>query len=81
VAGSAGLASWIAQIAFWALIILGVGFDEVDRKTAALFVALWLAGYAGASFVPGAAPFLTSYLAILDLVLVFLVFKGDVRMN
>jgi hypothetical protein len=79
--GSAGLAAWIAQIAFWALLLIGVGFGELGRKGGAFFAALWLLGSFGLQFVPSGGMLLTPYLAIVDIILVFVIFKGDVRLN
>ena len=47
--GSSGIAAWIAQIAFWALILLGLGSGELRIHIAAVFVALWWPAYAGLS--------------------------------
>ena len=79
--GSSGIAAWIAQIAFWALILLGLGSGELRISVAGVFVALWAAAYAGLSFVPFGNLFLTPCLAVLDVALVFLIFKGDVRLS
>jgi len=79
--GSSGIAAWIAHIAFWALILLGVGSGELRIKIAAVFVILWVAAYAGLPFVSFGSLFLTPCLAVLDIVLVFLIFKGDVRLS
>lgn len=79
--GSAGLAAWIAQVVFWALLLIGLGSGELDRKRGALFGALWMAGFVAARFTPAAAVLVTPYLAVLDLILVFVIFKGDVRLN
>ncbi len=48
---------------------------------AGVFVALWVAAYAGLSFMPFCNLMLTPSLAVLDVALVFLVFKGDVRLS
>jgi hypothetical protein len=79
--GSAGLAAWVAQIVFWALLLIGVASGELGRRGGALFAALWCGGYLAIWFAPAAAALLTPYLALLDLVLVFVIFKGDVRLN
>jgi hypothetical protein len=79
--GSSGIAAWIAHVAFWALLLIGVGSGEVGKKGGALFIALWLAGYLVLPFVPSGGILLTPYLAVLDIVLVFTVFKGDVRLS
>jgi hypothetical protein len=79
--GSAGIAAWIAQIAFWTLLLIGVGSGELGRKGGAFFAALWMAGFFGLQFVPSGGMLLTPYLAVLDIVLVFLIFKGDVTLR
>jgi hypothetical protein len=79
--GSSAVAGWIAQIVFWALILLGVGSGELGIKGAAVFVTVWLAAYIGLPLVSFGSLFLTPLVAVLDVVLVFLVFKGDVRLS
>jgi len=79
--GSSAVAGWIAQIVFWALILLGVGSGELGIKGAAIFVTVWLAAYIGLPLVPFGSLFLTPSVAVLDVVLVFVVFKGDVRLS
>jgi hypothetical protein len=44
-------------------------------------VTLWVAAYFGLPLVSFGGLFLTPSVAVLDLVLVFLIFKGDVRLN
>jgi hypothetical protein len=73
----------LAPVAMWGFwILLGVGWmlDELDWKGIAIFVLLWLAGYAGSSFVASGMLF-TSYVAVLDIALVLVIFKGDVRLR
>jgi hypothetical protein len=80
--GSQGVAAWIAQGAFWVLIALGVVFGEIRARAAIFFVGLWLIGYiALPRIVPNGALFVTSYLAIVDIILVFIIFKGDLRLT
>jgi hypothetical protein len=79
--GSSAVAGWIAQILFWALILLGVGSGELGIKGTAIFVTVWLAAYIGLPLVSFGSLFLTPFIAVLDVVLVFLVFKGDVRLS
>jgi len=79
--GSAGIAAWIAQIAFWGLIVVGLTSGELGFRRSAIFLALWLAGYVGLRFVSFGDLFLTSYVAVLDVVLVLTIFKGDVRIG
>jgi hypothetical protein len=82
VVGSPLVGAWIAQIAFWLLIAFGINAGALNKKQVAGLVALWLVGYLG---LPRLAwwtwPFVTSWVAVLDIVLVFIVFKGDVRIT
>jgi hypothetical protein len=78
--GSVGVAGWIAQICFWVLIGLGIAYGDVRKKTAAGFVALWLLGCFGIPRIAWwAGSLVISWVAALDIALVFIVFKGDVR--
>jgi uncharacterized sodium:solute symporter family permease YidK len=79
--GSAGAARLVAHMAFFCLLLLGWFSDELSRRAAAVMVGLWVAGYVGSAYVPQGDMILTSYVAILDIVLVLLVFKGDVRLH
>jgi hypothetical protein len=75
---SAGIGWWIAHVTFWLLLVYGRAWDEIGPRGLTLFVAFWLAGYVGLQFVPGGADLFFPYVAVLDVILVFVVFKGDV---
>jgi hypothetical protein len=75
----AGIAAWTAHIAFWVLIV--VGWDDLRRTGAAVFLLLWLAGFVGRQFVPLGPLLFAPYVAILAVRLVFTVFKGDIRVS
>jgi hypothetical protein len=75
-------AAWIAEAAFVVLLGLGVVSGELSRARLVLFVALWLVGYFGLPALSSlGGSFVTSYVAILDIALVFIVLKGDLRIN
>jgi hypothetical protein len=77
--GSIGIAFWIAHAAFWLLLIpaaVGSRFRLI-----VWFVALWVAGYVGSSWLPSASAWFLSYVAALDIALVLFVFKGDIRLT
>jgi hypothetical protein len=76
--GSAGLAAWVAHGAFWALLGLGWLFDELGVAGIAVFVALWIIGYFGLPYLPNGAALFAPFVAVLDIALVFAIFKGDV---
>lgn len=75
----AGIAARITHIAFWVLIV--VGWDDLRRTGAAVFLLLWLAGFVGRQFVPLGPLLFAPYVAILAVGLVFTVFKGDIRVS
>jgi hypothetical protein len=80
--GSASVAGYVAHVAFWAVLAIGAMFGELGRRGLATFALLWFCGVFGLPRVSVAASFLvTPYVAVLDIVLVFIVFKGDVRMS
>ena len=80
--GSAGVGGVLAQIAFWLLVIRGVIGGELGMWRAATFVVLWFAGYLGFPRIGAfGGLFVASYVAVLDIVLVFIVFKGDVKLS
>jgi hypothetical protein len=80
--GSVGIAGRIAHVAFWGLLVYGWVWDEIDLRGIAVFLLLWIAGLYGLPylFTYGAALF-SPYVAVLDIALVFVIFKGDVRLS
>jgi len=72
----------VAQLAFWVLLVVGLLYGQLNKITASTFVGLWLVGSIGLPRVAWwASSLVTSWIAILDIVLVFMVFKGDVRLT
>jgi hypothetical protein len=67
----------LAHVAFWVLALSGVA--EIGLRRVAVFVVLWGIGYAVARSLTVGSLLFTSYVAVLDIVLVLFVFKGDVR--
>ena len=77
--GAVGAGYWIAHVAFWILIVLaGV---ELGRRPAAIFAGLWLVGYAGSAGLAQGTTLFMAYVAALDVALVLVVFKGDIRLT
>jgi hypothetical protein len=76
--GSAGLATWVAHAAFWALLAIGWFSDELGVRGVAVFVLLWLAGFFGLPYLPEGGLLVAPYVAVVDIALVFAIFKGDV---
>jgi hypothetical protein len=80
--GSPAVAAWIAQLAFWVVLALGLFYGELSRRAIVMFVALWVAGSFGLPrlFESGGV-FVPPYIAVLDIALVWIVFKGDIRLT
>jgi hypothetical protein len=77
--GSAAIGSWIAHAAFW--ILLAIGATVLRARHIVIFVALWLVGYIGVRELPTGSSWFMSYVAVLDIALVLVVFKGDLRIT
>jgi hypothetical protein len=81
--GSSALAAWIAHLAFWGLVAFGFVTATLSAPRAIIVVLLWAAGAVGlpyAPYAPARAMF-SSYVAVLDIALVFIIFKGDVKLT
>jgi hypothetical protein len=76
-----GLAALIAHISFWVLLPYGWFFEEIGPVGASVFLLLWIAGYFGLSLVTVGGLLFPSFVALLDIALVFIIFKGDVRLS
>jgi hypothetical protein len=80
--GAPAVAGWIAQLAFWVLLSLGVFFGELSRRAVFVFLVLWVVGYVGLPRLsPQSGAAVMPYTAVLDIVLVWLVFNRDVRLS
>jgi len=78
VIGAPLIGSWIAQLVF--AVMLAFAFRDRGLKPVLIFAALWLGGLFASGYVLGGLLF-TPYVAMLDIALVFMVFKGDVRLG
>jgi hypothetical protein len=75
-------AAWIAQLVFWALLLVGAAVRELSTRSIGAFLFLWLVGYAAFPRISWRwGLFTTPYVAVLDIVLVFIVLKGDVQLS
>jgi hypothetical protein len=79
--GSVGLAAWIAKLAFVGLLIAGIASGELRARGIALFLTLGALAWFGLPYLPRGADFVTSALAIIDVALVFVVYRGDLRIT
>ena len=74
-----GVASAIAKLAFIGLMIAGVVSGELRTKGIAVFLALGMLAWFGLPYLPRGADFVTPALAVIDVALVFVIYKGDIR--
>jgi hypothetical protein len=82
VIGSPLVAGWIALAAFWSLIAWGLANQELELRGTAIFLALWFGAYIGVDHLP--VPYsglFTPFVALLDVALVLIIFKGDIRIS
>jgi hypothetical protein len=80
---SAAIAAWVAHTAFWVLLVWGMVTTNLTVRGLVTFVVVWLIGWFGLPLVPyePAHAMFGSFVAVLDVVLVFVVFKGDVQIG
>ena len=71
----------IAHIAFWVLLIAGRALDELGTKSTATLIVLWLAGFWALPHIAYGDALFMSLVAVVDVVLVLLVFKRDIRIR
>ena len=62
---------------------MGLGGGELNLRRTTVFVLLWPTGLFGLPHVPyePAHAMFSSFVAVLDIALVFIIFKGDVRLT
>jgi hypothetical protein len=79
--GSPAIGGFIAFWGFWILLALAWLREELRVPGIAMFFLLWLVGYVGLRYVPLIGSLFTSYVACLDIALVLVIFKSDVRLT
>jgi len=77
--GSPLVGWWIAHVAFWVLMALGV--RAARWRTLAVIGALWVMGYVASGQVPALSLFFMPFVAVLDIALVFIVLQRDIRLT
>lgn len=78
--GSIAVAGWIAVIGFWVLLVYGWAVDELHAPAITVFLLLWAFARFGLPLF-GADGFFITVVALLDIALVFIIFKGDVPLT
>ena len=77
---SIAIAGWIALVGFWVLLLYGWAFDELNAWGITIFIAVWCLARFGLPLL-GSAEFFITVVALLDIALVFIIFKGDVPLT
>lgn len=70
---------FVAHAAFWVLLVIAA--TTMRLRNVAVFVGLWTIGYLGSRGFRGGDFVFQSYVALLDIVLVLMVFKRDIRLS
>jgi hypothetical protein len=73
--------AWIAQVGFAILLVWGCVSGNMSLKAATIFLCLWTIAFVARAHIPYGVPLFSPVVAILDVALVFLIFKGDVRLT
>ena len=68
-------------IVFWILLVVGWYLKELDLKTTAIFVGIWIAGRWGLPLLEAHSAWFIILVVLLDAVLILKVFGGDVRLR
>jgi hypothetical protein len=80
--GSPQIGQWSATLAFPVLLTLGFVSDELSRKWVAVFAILGAAAWIGLPrYTLSGGYLVTPALAVLDIALVLMVFKRDIRIG
>ena len=80
--GSPAIAGWIALLAFSCLLGWGFVTEELSRKAVATFLVLGVLAWMGLPRLSLSGGYLvTPALAVLDVLLVLMVFKRDIRLS
>ena len=77
--GSPQVGWWIAHVVFWVLI--GLAARDRRWRTIGFVLTLWIAGYVASRQVGALDLFFMPYVASLDIALVFIVLRRDIRLT
>lgn len=72
---------FLPLIAFFVLIAAGLWLGELNIKRALLFVAIWVFGLVGFGLLELPRAFFVAVEAILDCILLLMIFGGDIRIR
>jgi hypothetical protein len=81
--GTPAVAAFIGFWLFWILLLYGWASSELGRQHVIVFLLLWMLGRIGLAYLSWAPAqaLISPYIAVLDIALAFVIFKGDVRLT
>ena len=79
--GSPAAASLVAHLAFWTLVGWGTLIGALTWRDAAVSVGAWLLLPLGLAYTPYGLALYAPAVAVIDIILVLRIFKGDVRLT
>ena len=79
--GSPAAASLVAHLAFWALVGWGIVTGALTWRGAVMCAGAWLLMPFALAYTSYGPSLYSPVVAVLDMILVFLIFKGDVRLT
>ena len=77
--GSPLVGWWIAHVTFW--ILLALAARDRRWRLIGVVAALWVIGYVTSGQFAALSMIFMSYVAVLDIALVFMVLKRDIRLT
>ena len=69
----------LVVVLFWALILYGR--EELGLKGILISVGIWASLLLGSMYLQGAGYYLFSAMALLDIILILMIFGGDIRIR
>ena len=77
--GTPLIAAWVAHVAFWVLLALAA--KAARWRIIGVFLAVWVIGYVASGQIAALSLFFMPFVALLDVALVFIVLRRDVRLT
>jgi hypothetical protein len=81
VVDSPTVAAWVAHLTFWILLAYGWTTGDLGIRGTIVALSLWVTAYLGQSFVPLGGVLFPSFVAVIDIALVLVIFESDVRLR